>query len=51
MSECCANCKYCEYSPKEDKHIGKNAPADWYCWYHRQWLGYTGGKCRDYEAK
>ncbi|MBQ8497787.1 MAG: hypothetical protein IJ489_10095 [Clostridia bacterium] len=49
--ECCANCRYCEYSPRGDKHIGKNGSYDWYCWYHRKWLGEANGKCRDYEEK
>lgn len=47
--ECCANCIYCQYSPREDKHIGKSGDMDFYCTYHQEWLGgWTGGRCRDY---
>ena len=49
--ECCGNCRYCSYSPREDEHIGKNGERDWYCWYHRRWLGDPDGKCRDYVER
>ena len=52
----CANCRYAEYSPSYDRHIGKNGDysgsnteSDWYCSYHGEWLHTASGCCRDYE--
>jgi hypothetical protein len=51
-SECCGNCRYCEYKNPNEKHLGSPTDKpDWYCWMYQQFLGNPSGKCKKYEEK
>ncbi len=46
--ECCANCIYCQFKGKDEKHLGANQ-VDWWCNYYQKWLHNSSGKCSKYE--
>ena len=48
--ESCINCRYGEFSPKDDEHIGKNDDRDVWCDYYGRWVG-CSGSCSNYEEE
>jgi hypothetical protein len=43
----CVDCKYGEYKPKEEKHLGAKEIDVW-CNYYCKWVGCTG-KCDKHQ--
>lgn len=44
---CCVDCKYGEYKPEEEKHLGAKTVDIW-CSYWGKWVG-CSGKCDQYK--
>ena len=46
--ENCIDCRYGQYSGRDDKHLGKTDEKDVYCTLYRKWVG-CNGSCDNYE--